>query len=118
MLTWVACPQPGLKLVPATSVKASLKTETTSSGAKALKKDDIGVIEAGKKADLAIIDFNQPHLQPDGDPVANIVYSASASDVETVIVDGNILFNKGEFLTLDREKIIYEANQRSKRLRQ
>ncbi len=90
----------------------------TSSGAKALKKDDIGVIEAGKKADLAIIDFNQPHLQPDGDPVANIVYSASASDVETVIVDGNILFNKGEFLTLDREKIIYEANQRSKRLRQ
>ena len=90
----------------------------TCCGARALKKDDIGVIEAGKKADLAIIDFNQPHLQPEGDPIANIVYSAAASDVETVIVDGKILFNQGEFLTLDREKIIHEANRRAKRLRQ
>lgn len=90
----------------------------TCSGAKALKRDDIGVIEAGKKADLTIIDFNQPHLQPEGDPIANIVYSAAASDVETVIVDGKILFNQGEFLTLDREKIIHEANRRAKRLRQ
>ncbi len=91
---------------------------STCSGAKALKRDDIGVIEAGKKADLTIIDFNQPHLQPEGDPIANIVYSAAASDVETVIVDGKILFNQGEFLTLDREKIIHEANRRAKRLRQ
>ncbi len=90
----------------------------TCTGARALKKDDIGVIEAGKKADLAIIDFNQPHLQPETDPIANIVYSAAASDVETVIVDGNILFNQGEFLTLDREKIIHEANIRAQRLRQ
>jgi len=90
----------------------------TCYGARALKKDDIGVIEAGKKADLAIIDFNQPHLQPEGDPIANIVYSAAASDVGTVIVDGKILFNQGEFLTLDREKIIHEANIRAKRLRQ
>lgn len=90
----------------------------TCSGARALKQDDIGVIEAGKKADLTIIDFNQPHLQPESDPVANIVYSATASDVETVIVDGKVLFNKGEFLTLDREKIIHEANIRAKRLRQ
>ncbi len=90
----------------------------TCSGAKALKRDDIGVIEAGKKADLTIIDFNQPHLQPEGDPIANIVYSAAAGDVETVIVDGKILFNQGEFLTLDREKIIHEANRRAKRLRQ
>ena len=90
----------------------------TCSGARALKKDDIGVIETGKKADLVILDFNQPHLQPESDPVANIVYSAVSSDVETVIVDGNILFNKGEYLTLDREKIIYEANRRARRLRQ
>lgn len=90
----------------------------TSSGARALKKDDIGVIEAGKKADLVILDFNQPHLQPESDPVANIVYSALSSDVETVIIDGSIVYNKGEFLTLDREKIIYEANGRAKRLRQ
>ncbi len=91
----------------------------TRGGAKALKKENtLGVLKEGAKADLAIVDFNKPHLQPHNDPVANLVYSASAGDVETVIVDGRILYHKDEFLTLDQERIYYEAAKCSKRLRQ
>ncbi len=110
--------QKGFNESPVSITAEQALSLATSSGARALQKDDIGVIEAGKKADLAILNFNHPHLQPESDPVANIVYSAAASDVETVIVDGKVLFNKGEYLTLDRERIIYEANGRARRLRQ
>ncbi len=110
--------QKGFNENPTTITAVKALSLATSSGARALKKNDIGVIDKGKKADLVLLDFNQPHLQPKSDPIANIVYSAAASDVETVIVDGNVIYNKGEFLTLDREKIIYEANLRAKRLRQ
>ncbi len=91
----------------------------TRGGAKALGMDgSLGILKEGAKADLALVDFNKPHLQPHNDPVANLVYSASANDVETVIVDGKILYERGEFLTLDEEKIYHEARKCAKRLRQ
>ncbi len=91
----------------------------TRGGVKAIKKENsLGILKEGAKADLAIVDFNKPHLQPHNDPVANLVYAASAGDVETVIIDGNILYHKGEFLTMDQERIYYEAAKCSKRLRQ
>jgi len=91
----------------------------TRGGARALGMDgSLGILKEGAKADLAIVDFNKPHLQPHNDPVANLVYSASANDVETVMVDGRILYEQGEFLTLDKEKIYHEARRCAKRLRQ
>ncbi len=91
----------------------------TRGGARALNMEGtLGIIREGATADLAVVDFKQPHLQPYSDPVANLVYSASASDVETVIVDGKILYHRGDFMTLDAEKIYYEAARCAKRLRQ
>ncbi len=91
----------------------------TAGGARVLNMEgSLGVLKEGARADLAVVNFNKPHLQPHNDPVANLVYSASANDVETVIVDGDILYNRGEFLTLDAEKIYYEAGKCAKRLRQ
>ncbi len=89
----------------------------TRGGAQAIKKDNIGILKEGYKADLAIVDFNQPHLQPHNNAIANLVYSACASDVDTVIVNGKVLYDQGKFLTLDVENIYYEANKRAKRLR-
>ncbi len=90
----------------------------TRGGSRALNMDNIGVLKEGNKADLALINFNKPHLQPHENTVANIVYSASANDVETVIVNGNIVVENGHVLTLDEEKIYFEVAHRSKRLRQ
>ncbi len=91
----------------------------TRGGARALNMEGkLGVIKEGARADLAIINFRQPHLQPHNDPIANLVYSASASDVETVIVEGKILYHRGEFMTLDEEKIYHEAGICAGRLRQ
>ena len=52
---------------------------------------EIGSLEIGKKADLILVDISQPHLQPYYASTAALVYYARASDVHTMIVDGNII---------------------------
>ncbi|QDA30426.1 amidohydrolase family protein [Thermococcus indicus] len=82
----------------------------TINGAKALRLN-AGVIKEGYLADIAIIDFNQPHLRPINNVVSHLVYSANGNDVETTIVDGKILMLDREVLTLDEEKILSEAEK-------
>lgn len=88
----------------------------TLHGAVALGLDkEIGSLEAGKKADLILVNKRQPHLMPSHDLEANIVYAARGSDVDTVIVNGKILMAGGEFKTLDAEEIYAEVNKRIKK---
>ena len=64
----------------------------TINGAKALLWDDeIGSIEVNKKADIILIDMDKPHLYPLHNVISSLAYSVQGSDVDTVIVDGNIL---------------------------
>ncbi len=64
----------------------------TINGAKALLWDkEIGSIEVGKKADMILIDMDKPHLYPLHNIVSALAYSVQGSDVDTVIVDGNII---------------------------
>ena len=65
--------------------------------------EQIGQITVGRKADLALLDFHQPHLQPRHDVVSHLVYAARAGDVRTVFVDGQPLLLEGRFTTLDEE---------------
>lgn len=88
----------------------------TRNGAIIMGRDNTGVLEVGKKADIIAIDMDKPHLYPQLDKLALVVYSAQASDVCMTIVDGKILYENGEFKTLDREKIIYESTQSANRL--
>ncbi len=82
----------------------------TINGAKALGLEEtVGTLEKGKKADITLIDFRSPHLAPMHDPYANIVYSAHGSDVETVIVNGEILMEGRRVKTLDEEEVIQKA---------
>ncbi|GGK24581.1 5-methylthioadenosine/S-adenosylhomocysteine deaminase [Caldalkalibacillus thermarum] len=76
----------------------------------------VGALEPGKEADFIIITPNQAHLQPVHDPVSHIVYSASGSDVCHVYVQGKQVVKDGQCVTLDEEKIIYEANRVLKEL--
>ncbi|OIJ14780.1 N-ethylammeline chlorohydrolase [Anaerobacillus alkalilacustris] len=88
----------------------------THNGGRALAIDDIGAIETDKDADFIIVDSSSPHLQPSEHLLSHLVYSASGSDVEQVYVKGKCLVRNKECLTMDEEKIIYEANRAFKRL--
>lgn len=101
-----------------TSVPAftALKMATIN-GAKALGIDNhIGTIEEGKKADMILIDMKKPHLYPKHNMISSMVYSANAADVDTVIVDGEILMENREIKTIDVEKVMYNADKTAKDL--
>jgi len=78
----------------------------TLNGAKTLGlQDELGSIEAGKKADIALIDLQHIHSQPSENLYAQIVYSGKSTDVQTVIIDGKIVMKNRRLQTLDSENI-------------
>ena len=84
----------------------------TINGAKAYHLDSmIGSLEPGKKADIVMVDFNQPHLTPNHNEEANLIYSTTKTDVNTVIINGKIHFNNGEFTILDKDEIMSDARE-------
>src|SRR5215813_6039029 len=89
----------------------------TTGGARALGlADQIGSVEVGKRADLQLINLDHLHTTPRPDPISTIVYAAEADDVETVIIDGQIVMRDGELLTLNEQDVIAEARGQSQRL--
>ncbi len=78
----------------------------TVNGAKAQGRTDCGMIKAGLEADIIMLDFDRPHLIPCHNAVSNVVYSAHGSDVVMNIVSGRILYENGEFKTIDKERIM------------
>src|SRR5205809_3680260 len=91
----------------------------TLGGARALGlESEIGSIEAGKCADLVVLDLDGPHAQPeDADLISRIVYSARAADVRHVIVDGRIVVRGGVLKTADTAEIRRKANVEARALR-
>ncbi|WP_309862407.1 amidohydrolase [Desmospora profundinema] len=84
----------------------------TRFGAEALfLEKEIGTLEPGKKADFISVDLTGPHMQPAHDLVSHLVYAASSADVQDVYVDGRPLMRNRQLLTLDEEKIRWEAQQ-------
>jgi 5-methylthioadenosine/S-adenosylhomocysteine deaminase len=85
----------------------------TMGGARALGlEDEIGSLERGKRADVSVVKLNQLHSAPrPAEIVSALVYSAQASDVRTVIIDGQLVMRDRQLLTLDEEQVIAEANR-------
>ncbi len=83
----------------------------TINGARSQGRFDTGSIEKGMKADIIALDLSSPHSIPMLDPVAALTYSMKASDVSMTMVDGRILYENGEYYTLDRERIYREARE-------
>ena len=88
----------------------------TEYGAKAVGLDGIGRFEAGAKADIVLVSMKGAAWVPRFNEVSLLVYSGSAADVDTVICDGKVLMQHRELLTLDEEKIKYEAQKCAERL--
>ena len=79
----------------------------TINGAKALGLEkEIGSVEVGKKADLAILDLNTPSLTPRNNLIAGLSYSANGSEVDTMIINGQVTMENRKLLTMD-EKLVY-----------
>ncbi len=89
----------------------------TVNGSIALGRSDSGTLEVGKKADIIALDTDKPHWMPNMDTLAMLVYSAQAGDVCMTMVDGKILYENGEYLTLDKDRVIYEFRQSFGRLK-
>ena len=84
----------------------------TINGAKALGLEkETGSLEAGKKADIAILNLNTPSLTPRNNLLAGLSYSANGSEVETVIIDGKITMEDRKVLTLDEELVYRKVNE-------
>ncbi|MGH7004477.1 MAG: amidohydrolase family protein, partial [Alphaproteobacteria bacterium] len=78
----------------------------TIDGARACLWDrEIGSLEAGKRADVVIVDMSGLRWHPNLDPVRSLVYAADGDDVETVVIDGRIVMQDRVILTVDEDKV-------------
>lgn len=109
-------PKYGAKIMDAETVFRLATIE----GAKALHLDnDVGSIEKGKKADIVLIDLDeatQPICEYDDQIYSRIVYSASASNVRHVMVNGRWVVKNGESLLYDQSELIAKAKHELKKL--
>jgi 5-methylthioadenosine/S-adenosylhomocysteine deaminase len=78
----------------------------TRLGAKAVGLQNvIGSLEVGKRADLILVRTDSLHQIPNYDPYSLLVYSTKASDVDTVIIDGQVVMVAGRVLTLSEAAV-------------
>ena len=84
----------------------------TIDGARALHMEkEIGSLEAGKKADFAVISLDEPNAVPMYDVYAQVAYALKASEVETVVIGGHIVMRDRKVLTVDAEQAIAKARE-------
>ena len=89
----------------------------TIDGARALGlESEIGSLEVGKRADVAVVTLDQLHMSPEAEVISSLVYAGEANDVQTVIIDGRILMRDRTLLTLDEADVIADADAQSELL--
>jgi 5-methylthioadenosine/S-adenosylhomocysteine deaminase len=98
---------------PAAISASDIVLAATLEGARALgMQDSIGSIEVGKRADLAVLDLQSPHLVPIRDPYTAVVFAAGRGDVRHVVVDGEVVVADGASTRIDHAEVIADARQR------
>jgi 5-methylthioadenosine/S-adenosylhomocysteine deaminase len=89
----------------------------TLSGAKALgMAERIGSLEAGKKADVIVVDTRKPHLTPMYNPYSHLVYAAKGSDVSHSVINGRLVMEDRKLLTLDLGEVLGRAENLSRKV--
>ena len=85
----------------------------TIEGARALGLEkEIGTLEIGKRADVMVVNVDALHSTPaSNDLVSAVVYSAQTSDVQSVVIDGQVVMNDRELVTLDERAVLEDANR-------
>jgi 5-methylthioadenosine/S-adenosylhomocysteine deaminase len=89
----------------------------TRGGARAMGLErEIGGLEVGKKADITLVDLNSAHIMPVHRVPSALVYNAHGGDVDTVMVDGQVLMREKKVLFLDEEALLAECRAANRRL--
>jgi 5-methylthioadenosine/S-adenosylhomocysteine deaminase len=99
-------------------ISEALAIATTGSARVVGLGDQIGQLAPGYRADLILIDMSGSHCQPRHSLTASLVYNIRASDVQTVLVDGQVIMRDRQLLTLDKAQIIKEVSRSMDRLAQ
>lgn len=97
----------GPDVIPA---KQALRIATIGGAIALGLEKQIGSLEAGKQADVAIVNLRSLHSSPYRDPVSALVYSAQTSDVQSVVIDGQVVMKDRELLTMDERAVIEDAS--------
>jgi 5-methylthioadenosine/S-adenosylhomocysteine deaminase len=100
------------------TIPQALEIATRGSAAVVGLADKIGQITPGYLADVILVDLSGAHHQPLHSLTASLVYNTRASDVQTVIVNGEIIMRDRQILTLDKAEIIHQVNRSMARLAQ
>jgi 5-methylthioadenosine/S-adenosylhomocysteine deaminase len=95
-------------VLPAT---AALDLATTGSARVLGLEGEVGALVPGLKADLVVLDLDQPHLTPMYEPYSHLVYAATGADVQTVLVHGQILVQDRRLLAFDLEETMARARE-------
>jgi len=106
------------KMDPLALNAKSVVEMATIDGARAIHLEkEIGSLEVGKKADLALISLDSPNAVPMYDVYSQIAYSLKGSDVETVIIGGKVVMRDQHLLTIDEPKVLEKAREYGKSVR-
>uniref|UniRef100_UPI0025FCBCEF amidohydrolase family protein n=1 Tax=Pigmentiphaga sp. TaxID=1977564 RepID=UPI0025FCBCEF len=73
--------------------------------------DQVGSLEAGKRADIILVRATDLNMAPVVDPAFSLVYSGQPANVDTVIVDGRVLRRRGQWTACDPAQIVRDAAQ-------
>ncbi len=100
-------------LLDATVVNARQALEmATIGGARAIHmEDEIGSLEPGKRADLIAVDVSGAHTRPFYDLYSLLTYTVKAADVDTTIVNGEVILERGQVLTVDSDEVLAKADE-------
>ena len=107
-----------VRLDPTVADAATVLGLATSQAGRALGlSEEIGSLEPGKRADLIVIDLDQPHLTPIYNPISHLVYTALPSDVRHSVVEGRVLMADRELLTIDLAALAAEVREAAARIK-
>ena len=100
---------------PSVLDNASTLTLGSVNGMKAMNIDSAG-ISNNSAADLTILSLEKSRSWPQNNPLSNVIYSSSSSDVNDLVVNGEFVYRNREHLTLDKWKIIEKCSEISNRI--
>ena len=93
-------------LIPA---QTALRLATRNGAFAQGREQESGMLRVGIDADFIALDFDKPHLLPCHDVVSNVVYAARPTDVCLTVCKGKVLYENGQWLTLDIERIKHDV---------